>query len=98
MGTKRSRRRGGDGGMEENTMAILDTCCFSKSTQDVADDRFSFLEAVRSGFLVPDNADAAPTKLVTIINESERYQVEFMLGADNSSPEKGFTCFEYVWR
>lgn len=36
MGTK--RRRGGDGGMEENTMAILDTSCFSKSTQHVADD------------------------------------------------------------
>lgn len=47
--------------MEENTMAILDTSCFSKSTQHIADDRLSFLEAVRSGFLVTENA-SAPTK------------------------------------
>ncbi|KAJ0821910.1 putative negative regulator of systemic acquired resistance SNI1 [Helianthus annuus] len=57
MGTKRRR---GDGGMEENTMAILDTYCFSKSTEHIADDRLSFLEAVRSGFLVTENS-AGPT-------------------------------------
>ncbi|KVH97044.1 hypothetical protein Ccrd_000869 [Cynara cardunculus var. scolymus] len=65
MGTKRRRR--GDGGMEENTMAILDTSCFSKSTQHVADDRLSFLEAVRSGFLVPENASAPTNKMYKAI-------------------------------
>nr|XP_043626713.1 negative regulator of systemic acquired resistance SNI1 [Erigeron canadensis] len=62
MGTK--RRRGGDGGgMEENTMAILDTSCFTKSTQHVSDDRQSFLEAVRSGFLVSDDSSAPTNKM-----------------------------------
>ncbi|KAK1424765.1 hypothetical protein QVD17_20103 [Tagetes erecta] len=61
MGTK--RRRGGDGGMEENTMAILDTSCFSKSAEHLADDRLSFLEAVRSGSLVTDNASAPTNKM-----------------------------------
>ncbi|CAH1415893.1 unnamed protein product [Lactuca virosa] len=61
MGT--TRRRGGNGGMEENTMAILDTSCFSKSTQHISDDRLSFLEAVRSGFLVPENAPAPTNKI-----------------------------------
>ncbi|KAD4982431.1 hypothetical protein E3N88_19108 [Mikania micrantha] len=98
MGTK--RRRGGDGGIEENTMAILDTNCFSKSTQHIADDsayhlcvrlnlithiglisflralRFvycvlfvglSFLEAVRSVFLVPENASAPTNKMYKAI-------------------------------
>ncbi|PWA56635.1 negative regulator of systemic acquired resistance (SNI1) [Artemisia annua] len=74
MGTK--RRRGGDGGMEENTMAILDTSCFSKSTQHVADDRLAFLEAVRSGFLVPENA-AAPT--------NEMYKAIFQILKDENS-------------
>lgn len=53
--------------MEENTMAILDTSCFSKSTQHVADDRLSFLEAVRSGFLVPENAPAPTNKMYKAI-------------------------------
>ncbi|KAL8268240.1 hypothetical protein R6Q59_002045 [Mikania micrantha] len=65
MGTK--RRRGGDGGIEENTMAILDTNCFSKSTQHIADDRLSFLEAVRSVFLVPENASAPTNKMYKAI-------------------------------
>ncbi|KAL8228107.1 hypothetical protein R6Q57_015691 [Mikania cordata] len=65
MGTK--RRRGGDGGIEENTMAILDTNCFSKSTQHIADDRLSFLEAVRSMFLVPENASAPTNKMYKAI-------------------------------
>ncbi|KAI3743681.1 hypothetical protein L1987_56743 [Smallanthus sonchifolius] len=65
MATK--RRRGGDGGMEENTMAILDTYCFSKSTQHIADDRLSFLEAVRSGVLVTENASAPTNKMYKAI-------------------------------
>lgn len=65
MGTK--RRRGGDGGIEENTLAILDTSCFSKSTQHIADDRLSFLEAVRSGFLVPQNPSAPTNKMYKAI-------------------------------
>ncbi|KAI3796813.1 hypothetical protein L1987_39499 [Smallanthus sonchifolius] len=65
MATK--RRRGGDGGMEENTMAILDTYCFSKSSQHIADDRLSFLEAVRSGVLVTENASAPTNKMYKAI-------------------------------
>lgn len=49
--------------MEENALAILDTSCFSKSTQHIADDRLSFLEAVRSGFLVPENPPAPTNKI-----------------------------------
>ncbi|XP_076927190.1 negative regulator of systemic acquired resistance SNI1-like isoform X2 [Bidens hawaiensis] len=55
------------GGMEENTMAILDTYSFSKSSQHIADDRLSFLEAVRSGFLVNENAAAPTNKMYTAI-------------------------------
>ncbi|XP_076921590.1 negative regulator of systemic acquired resistance SNI1-like [Bidens hawaiensis] len=55
------------GGMEENTMAILDTYSFSKSSQHIADDRLSFLEAVRSGFLVTENAAAPTNKMYTAI-------------------------------
>ncbi|KAK9051674.1 hypothetical protein SSX86_028302 [Deinandra increscens subsp. villosa] len=65
MGSK--RKRVGDGGMEENTMAILDTYCFSKSTQHIADDRLSFLEAVRSGFLVTENASVPTNKMYKAI-------------------------------
>lgn len=53
--------------MEENTLAILDTSCFSKSTQHVADDRLSFLEAVRSNFLVPENAPAPTNNIYKAI-------------------------------
>ncbi|XP_076951509.1 negative regulator of systemic acquired resistance SNI1-like [Bidens hawaiensis] len=55
------------GGMEENTMAILDTYSFSKSSKHISDDRLSFLEAVRSGFLVTENAAAPTNKMFTAI-------------------------------
>ncbi|KAK3039909.1 hypothetical protein RJ639_027744 [Escallonia herrerae] len=55
-----TRRRGNNRGIEENTMAILDTAGYSIVTQDVNDDRLAFLEAVRSASIVPENG-SAPT-------------------------------------
>ncbi|KAL3519914.1 hypothetical protein ACH5RR_018063 [Cinchona calisaya] len=51
---------GGGVGMEENTLAILDTSS-SASFHHLLDDRLAFLEAVRSASLVPENA-TPPTK------------------------------------
>ncbi|RAL44764.1 hypothetical protein DM860_003523 [Cuscuta australis] len=57
-----ARQRGGNGrGMEENTMAILDTSGFNRDSRHRNDDRLAFLEAVRSASLVPEDA-VAPTK------------------------------------
>ncbi|CAH9114217.1 unnamed protein product [Cuscuta epithymum] len=57
QGRGRSKRRG----LEENTMAILDTSGFNRDSRHRNDDRLAFLEAVRSASLVPDDA-IAPTK------------------------------------
>nr|GLL45832.1 uncharacterized protein LOC109171257 isoform X1 [Ipomoea trifida] len=54
---KQSRGRG----IEENTMAILDTSGFNRDSHHRNDDRLAFLEAVRSASLVPDDG-IAPTK------------------------------------
>ncbi|PIN10424.1 hypothetical protein CDL12_16987 [Handroanthus impetiginosus] len=63
---EKRRRIGGDdrcGGMEENTMAILDTSGFSgsKISHHLDDDRLAFLEAVRTASLLPENG-SAPTR------------------------------------
>ncbi|XP_027105436.1 negative regulator of systemic acquired resistance SNI1-like isoform X1 [Coffea arabica] len=55
-----NRGRGGRVGLEENTLAILDTSS-SASFHHLLDDRLAFLDAVRSASLVPEN-DNPPTK------------------------------------
>ncbi|KAK6124229.1 hypothetical protein DH2020_042065 [Rehmannia glutinosa] len=65
---EKRRRIGGEGGnrgMEENTMAILDTSGFSSSkvSHHLDDDRLAFLEAVRTASLLPDNGSAPTRKM-----------------------------------
>ncbi|KAK4347208.1 hypothetical protein RND71_033547 [Anisodus tanguticus] len=52
---KRKRRGRNNGGIEENTMAILDTSGFNRDSHHRHDDSLAFLEAVRSASLLPDN-------------------------------------------
>ncbi|GMP72286.1 hypothetical protein CsSME_00030374 [Camellia sinensis var. sinensis] len=63
MENRRIRSRG----IEVNTMAILDASGFVKATQDLSDDRITFLEAVRSASLVPDNGIAPTYKMFEAI-------------------------------
>ncbi|KAK6124369.1 hypothetical protein DH2020_041862 [Rehmannia glutinosa] len=65
---EKRRRIGGEGGnrgMEENTMAILDTSGFSSSkvSHHLDDDRLAFLEAIRTASLLPDNGSAPTRKM-----------------------------------
>ncbi|KAL0363427.1 UNVERIFIED_CONTAM: Negative regulator of systemic acquired resistance SNI1 [Sesamum calycinum] len=69
---EKRRRAGGEGGnrgMEENTMAILDTSGFnnSKIYDHLNDDRLAFLEAVRTASLLPDNGSAPTRKMFETI-------------------------------
>ncbi|XVF25714.1 hypothetical protein REPUB_Repub13aG0237400 [Reevesia pubescens] len=43
------------GGMEANTLAILDSFESHKDSQDAKDDRIDFLEAVRTASIIPEN-------------------------------------------
>lgn len=69
-----NRRREDNRGMEENTLAILDTSGFNRKetqitqeTQDLNDDRLAFLEAVRSASIVPVNGTAPTHKMFEAI-------------------------------
>ncbi|XP_057764334.1 negative regulator of systemic acquired resistance SNI1 isoform X2 [Salvia miltiorrhiza] len=69
---KRRTRIGGDGGyqgLEENTLALLDTSGFntSKVSHHLDDDRLAFLEAVRTTSLLPDNGIAPTRKMLEAI-------------------------------
>ncbi|XP_011096388.1 negative regulator of systemic acquired resistance SNI1 isoform X1 [Sesamum indicum] len=66
---RRTGGEGGDRGMEENTMAILDTSGFnnSKISDHLNDDRRAFLEAVRTASLLPDNGSAPTRKMFEAI-------------------------------
>ncbi|KAL9146283.1 hypothetical protein ABFS82_13G100500 [Erythranthe guttata] len=69
---ERRRRIAADGrnrGMEENTLAILDTSGFnnSKFSPHLNDDRLAFLEAVRTASLLPDNGSAPTGKMFEAI-------------------------------
>ncbi|KAL6546549.1 isoform X1 [Orobanche minor] len=69
---ERRRRTGGERGgrgVEENTMAILDTSGFSNSkiSHHLDDDRLAFLEAVRTASLLPDNGSAPTGKMCEAI-------------------------------
>ncbi|KAG9440583.1 hypothetical protein H6P81_020748 [Aristolochia fimbriata] len=60
-----SRRRSMRG-LEENTMAILDTCGV-KDSRDIHDDRLSFLEAVRSASIIATDATIPTRKMFDAI-------------------------------
>ncbi|XP_068657520.1 negative regulator of systemic acquired resistance SNI1 isoform X4 [Aristolochia californica] len=62
-----SRRRSMRG-LEENTMAILDTCGV-KDSRDVHDDRLSFLEAVRSASIIATDGTVPTRKMFDAIFE-----------------------------
>ncbi|XP_051128843.1 negative regulator of systemic acquired resistance SNI1 isoform X1 [Andrographis paniculata] len=68
---KRRRVGGEDGnrGVEENTMAILDTFGFSSSTiaHHLNDDRLAYLEAVRTACLLPDSGSSPTPKMLEAI-------------------------------
>ncbi|GJV16569.1 negative regulator of systemic acquired resistance SNI1, partial [Tanacetum coccineum] len=51
-------------------------------------DGFSFLEAVRSGFLVPDNADAAPT--------NKMYKAIFQILKDENSMDLLMSSYQLL--
>ncbi|XP_047955209.1 negative regulator of systemic acquired resistance SNI1 isoform X2 [Salvia hispanica] len=69
---KRRTRIGGDGGnqgLEENTLALLDTSGFnaSKVSHHLDDDRLAFLEAVRTTCLKTDDGNAPTRKMLEAI-------------------------------
>ncbi|KAL5989526.1 isoform X1 [Asimina triloba] len=60
MEEKRSKRRKSNRGYEENTMAIIDDSGL-KYARDREDDRLSFLEAIRQGSIISEDA-SMPTR------------------------------------
>ncbi|GER31767.1 suppressor of npr1-1 [Striga asiatica] len=66
---RRIAGNGGGRGVEENTMALLDTSGFSSSkiAHHLDDDRLAFLEAVRTASLLPDNGSAPTPKMCEAI-------------------------------
>lgn len=65
METRRVAGEGACGGMEENTMAILDNSGFNRSkfSHHLKDDGLAFLEAVRTASLLSDNGSAPTRKM-----------------------------------
>lgn len=70
------KRRKETKGIEENTLAILDTSGFGKKeisvaqhVQNLNDDRLAFLEAVRTASIVPENGTAPTSKMYQAIFE-----------------------------
>ncbi|OMO65237.1 hypothetical protein COLO4_31385 [Corchorus olitorius] len=55
------------GGMEANTLAILDSDEFHKDSQESKDDRLDFLEAVRTASIVPEDGPAPTEKMVEAV-------------------------------
>ncbi|GKV36796.1 hypothetical protein SLEP1_g44889 [Rubroshorea leprosula] len=62
-------RRNNRGGIEENTLAILDTADPHKDSQDANDDRIDFLEAVRFASIVPENGTPPTSKMLAAVFE-----------------------------
>ncbi|KAK6264662.1 hypothetical protein SCA6_020096 [Theobroma cacao] len=55
------------GGMEANTLAILDSNESHKDSQDARDDSVDFLEAVRTASLLPENGTPPTEKMVEAV-------------------------------
>ncbi|KAM7500737.1 hypothetical protein LguiA_025151 [Lonicera macranthoides] len=83
-----SRRRG-NGGIEENTLAILDSSAYNNksTTQYLNDDRLAFLEAVRSASIAPENGTPPTNKMLEAI---------FQILKDGSSLELIMSSFQLL--
>lgn len=68
---KSKRRATSNRGMEENTLAILESFC-SLDSSHVHDDRLAFLEAVRFAQIVPENGTPPTNKMMEAIFEIMR--------------------------
>ncbi|XP_048490804.1 negative regulator of systemic acquired resistance SNI1 isoform X4 [Beta vulgaris subsp. vulgaris] len=68
---KSKRRATSNRGMEENTLAILESFC-SLDSSHVHDDRLAFLEAVRFASIVPENGTPPTNKMMKAIFEIMR--------------------------
>lgn len=77
MERPRSGRVGNRGGIEENTLAMLDATG-DRESQYVNDDRVAFIEAVRASSLVPDSAIRPTNKM---------YEAILRILKDGKSPE-----------
>ncbi|XWS18466.1 hypothetical protein CRYUN_Cryun32bG0046000 [Craigia yunnanensis] len=55
------------GGIEANTLAILDSVESHKDSQDAKDDRIDFLEAVRTASIVPETGTPPTEKMVEAV-------------------------------
>ncbi|XP_055804038.1 negative regulator of systemic acquired resistance SNI1 [Solanum dulcamara] len=79
------RKRGGrnNGGIEENTMAILDTSGFNRDSHHRHDDSLAFLEAVLSASLLPDNGTAPTSTMREAIFQilKEETSLELIMGS-----------------
>lgn len=79
------RKRGGrnNGGIEENTMAILDTSGFNRDSHHRHDDSLAFLEAVRSASLIPDNGTPPTNTMCEAIFQilKEETSLELIMGS-----------------
>lgn len=79
------RKRGGrnNGGIEENTMAILDTSGFNRDSHHRHDDSLAFLEAVRSASLLPDNGTPPTNTMREAIFQilKEETSLELIIGS-----------------
>ncbi|OIT03779.1 PREDICTED: uncharacterized protein LOC109225803 isoform X1 [Nicotiana attenuata] len=72
-----------NGGIEENTMAILDTSGFNRHSHHRLDDRLVFLEAVRSASLLPDNGTPPTSTMWQAIFQilKEETSLELIMGS-----------------
>ncbi|KAK6797433.1 hypothetical protein RDI58_005135 [Solanum bulbocastanum] len=79
------RKRGGsnNGGIEENTMAILDTSGFNRDSHHRHDDSLAFLEAVRSASLLPENGTPPTSTMREAIFQilKEETSLELIMGS-----------------
>ncbi|KAG8385484.1 hypothetical protein BUALT_Bualt03G0050100 [Buddleja alternifolia] len=84
---KRVRGDGANRGVEENTMAILDTSGFnnSKISHHLNDDRLAFLEAVRTASLLPDNGSAPTGELICKLVDRKMFDAIFHILKDVDS-------------
>uniref|UniRef100_A0A0V0IL55 Putative ovule protein n=1 Tax=Solanum chacoense TaxID=4108 RepID=A0A0V0IL55_SOLCH len=79
------RKRGGrnNGGVEENTMEILDTSGFNRDSHHRHDDSLAFLEAVRSASLLPENGTPPTSTMREAIFQilKEETSLELIMGS-----------------
>ncbi|TMW91946.1 hypothetical protein EJD97_013703 [Solanum chilense] len=80
---KRKRGESNNGGIEVNTMAILDTSGFNRDSHHRHDDSLAFLEAVRSASLLPENGTPPTSTMREAIFQilKEETSLELIMGS-----------------